>query len=54
MTFHINYYTPTTFKLIVTKLDTIDDTETVVGEFYDISMQKANYIMLNWEIVEAI
>ena len=49
MTFHINYDTYTTFRLIVTKYDTIDDTETVVGEFYDISLQEANDIILNWQ-----
>ena len=53
MTFHINYDTYTTFRLIVTKPDPTDGTETVVGEFYDISIQEVNYIMLNWEMVEA-
>ena len=51
MTFHISYDTYTTFKLIVTKPDQIE--ETVVGEFYDISMEQVNYIILNWEMVEA-
>jgi hypothetical protein len=53
MTFHINNDTNTTFRLIVTKPDPIDNTETVVGEFYNISIQKANYIMSNWKTVEA-
>ena len=53
MTFHINYDTHTTFKLIVTKPDPIDNTETVVGEFYDISIEQVNYIILNWKTVEA-
>ena len=51
MTFHINYDTHTTFKLVVTKPDQTE--ETVVGEFYDISMEQVNYIILNWEMVEA-
>ena len=51
MTFHISYDTYTTFKLIVTKPDQIE--EIVVGEFYDISMEQVNYIILNWEMVEA-
>ena len=51
MTFHISYDTYTTFKLIVTKPDQIE--ETVVGEFYDISMEQVNYIILNWDMVEA-
>ena len=54
MTFHINYDTHTTFRLIVTKPDPIEGNfETVVGEFYDISIQEVNDIMLNWEMVEA-
>ena len=51
MTFHINYDTHTTFKLVVTKPDQFE--ETVVGEFYDITLEQVNYIMLNWEMVEA-
>ena len=51
MTFHINYDTHTTFRLIVTKPDQIE--EIVVGEFYDITMEQVNYIILNWEMVEA-
>jgi len=54
MNFHINYDTATTFRLIVTKSDPIEyNTEIIVGEFYDISLQEANYIILNWEMVEA-
>jgi len=53
MTFHVNYHTHTTFRLIVTKPDLIDDTETVVGEFYDISIEQVKHIILNWEMVEA-
>jgi hypothetical protein len=45
---HLNLY-----HLQITKTDPIDGTETVVGEFYDISIEQANYIMLNWEMVEA-
>ena len=53
MNFHISYDTYTTFRLIVTKPDPIDDTETVVGEFYDISIEQVKHIILNWEMVEA-
>jgi len=54
MNFHINYDTATTFRLIVTKSDPIEyNTEIIVGEFYDISLQEANYIILNWKMVEA-
>lgn len=54
MNFHINYDTATTFRLIVTKSDPIEyNTEIIVGEFYDISIQEVNYIILNWEMVEA-
>ena len=50
MNFHINYDTHTTFRLIVTKTDPIEyNKEVIVGEFYDISLQEVNHIILNAE-----